>query len=172
MIVKSVFGGILRIGDQVRSISLSPRRRNFPKWFFWVKFIALLLIVSWVLLLAAYGVVCIVSPFFSYIAFVNSRKESVHIHQVAVNGRRVLVDERRRIGKGFEFSKETIEFLRPGNMRPNSTHKIIVRASSASAPATKDYTCAIFIPPKWGNVYIYFEDRDVFRCQFWEDKGY
>ena len=101
-IAKSAVVRIVRIGEKVRGIYLSPRRRNLPKWFFWVKFIVLLLILPWVLLLALYGVVCIVSPFFSSIAFENSRKESVRIHQVAVDGRRVLVDERRRIGQGFE----------------------------------------------------------------------
>ena len=171
-IAKSAVVRIVRIGEKVRGIYLSPRRRNLPKWFFWVKFIVLLLILPWVLLLALYGVVCIVSPFFSSIAFENSRKESVRIHQVAVDGRRVLVDERRRIGQGFELSRGSPEYLHPGNIRSNATHRIIVRASSASAPVAKDYKCAIFIPPKWGDVYIYFEDRDDFRCQFWENKGY
>jgi len=165
-------GKIAQIGEQVRVVLLSPRRRNSPKWFFWVKFIVLLLILPWALLLALYGVACIVSPFFSSIVFENRRKEVVHVHEVAVNGRRVLVEDRRRIGQGFELSRERIEFLHPRNMRPNDTHRIIVRASSASAPVSKDYTCAIFIPPKWGEVYIYFEDRDGMRCKFWEFKGY
>jgi hypothetical protein len=171
-IVKSVFGRILRIGDQVRSISLPTRRRNFPKWFFWVKFIVLLVTLPWALLLIVYGVVCIVFPFFPSMVFENRRKEAVHIHQVAVDGRRVLVDERRMIGQGFELSKEIIEFLHPENMRPSATHKITVSASSASAPAAKKYTCVIFAPPKWGDVYVYFEDHDGIRCKFWEFKGY
>jgi hypothetical protein len=175
-IMKSVFAGILRIGDQITSISLSPRRRIFPKWFFWVKFIVFLVTLPWTLLLIVYVVVCIVSPivspFFSYVIFDNSRKESVRIHRVAVDGRKVLVDKRRRIGQGFELSRESPEYMHPGNMRPNATHRIIVRASSSSVPVAKDYICAIFIPPKWGDVYIYFEGRDDFRCQFWENKGY
>ena len=174
-IVTSVVGSFVRIGGQVRGISLSIRRRISPKWFFWVKLIVLLMALSWVLLLIMSGFVYIVYMWIAppgRIEFENSRKEVVNIYQVAVDGRTVLVDKRRRIGQGFELSRGMPEYLHPGNMRPNTTHIILVRASSASAPALRGHVCVIFIPPKPGSVSIYFENREDFRCQFWEDKGY
>ena len=172
-IVPNVVGRIVRIGDQVRSISLSPRRRIFPKWFFWVKFIVLLVISSLVFLLIMSGIVYIVFAWSvsGQINFYNSRKEVVRVHQVAVDGRGVLVDERRSIGLGFYLSRESVS-LDYGLMKPNTTHRILVRASSASAPVAKDYACAIYIPSEWGDVSIYFENHDDFRCKFDGFMGY
>ena len=73
--------------------------------------------------------------------------------------------------KSPELSKE-IKILDPESMRPNATHRITVTASSASVPEAKKYTGVIFVPPQWGDVWVYFEDRESIRCKFWEFKGY
>jgi len=172
-ILKRVVRRIVRIGEQVRGISLSPRRRNFPKWFFGVKFIVCLLALALILLLILCGVAYVVcdSIFSGNVVFDNRRVEAVRIHQVAVDGHRVSLHKRRGVVQSFELSKE-IKILDPESMRPNATHRITVIASSASVPEAKKYTCVIFIPPQWGDVWVYFEDRESVRCKFWEFKGY
>jgi hypothetical protein len=168
-IVKSVFGGVMQIGGQARSIALSPRRRIFPKWFFWVKFTVLLAIAGAlfmyiILFILAYAFTWIMS---GRILISSNRKEVVHVHQVAVDGRRVLMDKSKRITKGL--GSELFINLDYRFMQSNTTHRILVRASSASAPVAKDYTCAIFIPPGWGNVNIYFENQNDISCIFREE---
>ena len=98
----------------------------------------------------------------------------MHIQHVALDGRR-LVDEEGRGDHRFSPSGESYELaesydwnLYPQNMRSNSTHRIAVRISSASDPAAKDYSCAIFIPPKWGEVYVFIDDQYAISCQFRE----
>ena len=173
-IVKSVVGRIARIGEQVRGILLSPRRRNFPKWFFGVKSIVFLLPLALILILILCGVAAYVvcdSIFSGNIVFDNRHVEAVSIHQVAVDGHRVSLHRRRGVVQSFELSKE-IKILDPESMRPNATHRITVTASSASVPEAKKYTCVIFVPPQWGDVWVYFEDPESIRCKFWEFKGY
>jgi len=166
-ILKRVVRRIVRIGEQVRGISLSPRRRNFPKWFFGVKFIVCLLALALILLLILCGVAYVVcdSIFSGNVVFDHRRVEAVRIHQVAVDGHRVSLHKRRGVVQSFELSKE-IKILDPESMRPNATHRITVIASSASVPEAKKYTCVIFIPPQWGDVWVYFEDRESVRCKF------
>jgi hypothetical protein len=104
----------------------------------------------------------------------NRTKGYVHIQHVALDGRR-LVDEEGRGDHRFSPSGESYELaglfywnLYPENMRSNATHRMTVRVSSASDPAAKDYSCAIFIPSKWGEVYVFIEDQYAIRCKFWE----
>ena len=98
----------------------------------------------------------------------------MYIQHVALDGR-MLVDEQGNSGRrlspsGANYgSPESYDWnLYPQNMRSNSTHRITVRASSASDPAAKDYSCAIFIPPEWGKVTVFMQDQDEIVCTFWE----
>ena len=166
--------------DNASGVSISPRGPAFLQWFTWKKCLIILLGLSLGLfvlycaqillfLLAMYSI-------FSRdtIQIQNRSKGAMYIQHVALDGRR-LVDEQGMGGHGFRPSGEKYELgelfywnLYPQGMRSNATHRITVRVSSASDPSAKDYSCAIFIPPKWGEVYIFIEDQDKIRCKFRE----
>ena len=173
-IVKRAIDAIARLGAPLGSSPALRFWRQLPKWFFWVKFIVFLLVlalIGFLILCGAIYYACegIVN---GNVVIKNSRVEAVRIHRVAVNGHRVLLHRRSGVINSVELSKGIIEVLSPDSIRPNATNIITVTASSASAPKAKKYMCAIFVPPEWGDVGVYFEDREGIRCQFWEFTGY
>jgi hypothetical protein len=170
--IKCAIDTIARIGAPLGSSSALRFWRQLPKWFFWVKFIVFLLALALIGFLILCGAIYFACEYIfnGDVVIENRRVEAVRIHRVAVNGHRVLLYRRSGVIQSVELSKE-IEILRPDSIRANATNIITVTASSASAPEPKKYICAIFVPPQWGDVGVYFEDRKGIRCHFWEFPG-
>jgi hypothetical protein len=189
-IAKSVFAKILRIRDQARAISLSPRRCIFPRWFTWKKILFILVVLPWGMLAALYIHTRVVYhttlfPHSVPIRIWNSHRIPRWISYVGIDGRRLSDDfgnyeyglglgemttdgpSTARLTYGDRFIWDDWNMQSgTGMITPNISHRLVLHVRSPPSSAKKVYSCELVVPRQSGFILIELLENNKISCMY------